>query len=44
MEEEFASHREPHHEISKNDIKPIPSQPKNFNIKFEVKMKISIKI
>jgi hypothetical protein len=43
IDDELASQREPHQEISKNDIKPIPSQPKNLIIKVLVKMKNNIK-
>jgi len=44
MEDELASQREPHQEISKNDINLILSQPKNLIIKVFVKMKNNIKI
>lgn len=44
MEEAFASHREPHHEISKNDIKPILSQPVKLIIKLLLKINLSIKV
>lgn len=38
MLEEFASQREFHHEIKKNDIILILSQPKNLKIKFKLKI------
>jgi len=44
IEDEFASQREPHQEINKNDIKPILSHLVKFNIKLLLKINLNIKV